>query len=506
MTAKPVPAPPSADTLTLDPTDWEVPGRVGRQMLDDMLAWMRALPDQPVWRPIPDTVRAALREALPREPQALDQVYREFRERILPYTGSNAHPRFWGWVMGNGSVEGMLAGMLEHGLNLNNGGTANSAGAWVELQVLDWCKAMVDFPGSASAALVSGGSMANYVALAAARDAAAGDAVDAGLHTLEQPLVFYCSSETHMSVHKGLRLLGLGRAGLRIIPADRIYRMDLEALERQIAADRAAGLRPACVIGNAGTVNTGAFDNLTGLLAICRREGMWFHVDGAFGALANLSPRFQPMLRGMAEADSVAFDLHKWLHVPYEAGCVVVRDPEAHRRPFAEGAAYLAPFERGYVAGPGHFADFAPELSRGFRALRVWLSFKAHGVRTYARLIEQNIDQARELAMLVLEDDELELLAPVSLNIVCFRYRQPGLADPRLDAVNQEIMLRLQEEGVAVMSSTSLGGRFALRVAVTNHRSRWEDFSTLVEAVKQVGREVVGELPMSATFPGRSPE
>lgn len=505
MTARPIPAHPVSDRVTLDPADWGLPGRVGHQMLDDMMAWMRTLPDQPVWRPMPDTVRAALREPLPLEPQALEQVYREFQERILPYTGSNAHPRFWGWVMGNGSVEGMLAAMLEAGLNLNNGGTTNTSGAWLELQVLDWCKAMAGFPRSASAALVSGGSMANFVALAAAREAAAGDAADHGLHTLEQPLVFYCSSETHMSVHKGLRLLGLGRAGLRIIPANRIYRMDLEALEARIRQDRAAGLRPAAVVGNAGTVNTGAFDDLEGLAAICRREGMWFHVDGAFGALAALSPRFQPMLRGMAEADSVAFDLHKWLHTPYEAGCVVVRNPEAHRKPFAEGADYLAPFERGYVAGPGHFADFAPELSRGFRALRVWLGFKAHGVRTYARLIEQNVDQARELAMMVLEDDELELLAPVSLNIVCFRYRPAGLDEASLDALNQEIMLRLQEEGVAVMSSTTLGGRFALRVAVTNHRSRWEDFAALVVAVKEQGaRPLPG--PISRIASRRVPE
>jgi len=476
-------------SLTLDPSDWSPVRAAGHQMLDDMFHHLETIRDQPAWRAMPGPIKAAFHEPLPVEGQGLDAAYRDFRERVLPWTAGNVHPRFWGWVKGSGTVEGMLAELLTAGLNVNAGGFDIPA-TYVELQVLEWCREMMAFPAGAGAAIVSGGSMANFVAMAVARDAAAGAAAERGLHTLERPLRFYCSDETHNSVHKSLRLLGLGRESLRLIPTDAGFRMDLGALERAVREDRAAGFQPACVTGNAGTVNTGATDDLQALAEFCRRERLWFHVDGAFGAIAMLSPALRPVVAGLEQADSVAFDFHKWLHVQYDAGGVLVRDAEAHRRPFTEAASYLTWMDRGFGAGPTAFRDFAPDLSREFRALKVWLCLKAHGTAIYGRLAEQNVAQARHLTALVEADPRLELLAPTALNVVCFRYRRDGIGDEALNPINGEILMRLQEEGVAVPSGTMLRGRFAIRCAITNHRSRMEDFDALVAAVVRLGESV----------------
>ncbi len=476
----------SRASLTLDPEDWSALEDLGHDMLDRMFAHLRGVADQPAWREMPPELKRSFTEPLPAGGEGLAAAYRVFLERVLPYTAGNTHPRFWGWVKGSGSADGMLAELLTAGLNVNAGGFDIPA-TYVELQVLAWCREMMGFPASAGAAIVSGGSMANLVALAAARDAAAGAAAERGLHTLERPLAFYCSEETHNSVHKAIRLLGLGRDGTRVVPTSFDYRIDVAELERMIAADRAAGLRPACVIGNAGTVNTGATDDLEALAALCRREGLWLHVDGAFGAIAMLSPQLRPIVRGLDAADSVAFDFHKWLHVPYDAGCVVVRDEVAHTRPFHEEAHYLTWMDRGFGAGPAAFRRYGPELSREFRALKIWLCFKAHGMERYARLAEQNVEQARYLTGLVEADPALELLAPTALNVVCFRFLRPGLGPEALDRLNGEILMRLQEEGIAVPSGTFAKGRFAIRCAITNHRSRWEDFDALVEGVRRIG-------------------
>jgi len=275
---------------------------------------------------------------------------------------------------------------------------------------------------------------------------------------------------------------------------DADFRVDLSLLERAIAEDRAAGRRPFCVVGNAGTVNTGAIDDLGALADLCRRERLWLHVDGAFGALAAISDRLRPLVRGMEAADSIAFDLHKWLYMPYDVGCVLVRDPEAHRRPFATRASYLARLERGAAPNDHDPGSLGPELSREFRGLKVWMLLKEHGLAKFARLIEQNVDQAAYLAGLVRRHPELELLAPVPLNIVCLRYRgqESGVGDQgqELDEVNREILMRLQERGIAVPSATVLAGKFAIRVAITNHRSTRSDFDLLVSSVVELGREV----------------
>jgi glutamate/tyrosine decarboxylase-like PLP-dependent enzyme len=478
------------ESLTLDPADWAPTRALAHRMLDEMLDRLEGIGQTPAWRETPSEVVAALAEPLPGDPQGLERVWEDFRRQVLPYSALNIHPRFWGWVMGSGSVEGMLGEMLAGALNLNAGG-ANVAGTLVELQVLQWCRSMMGFPASSGAALVTGGSTANLVALAAARDAILGPEAEQGVQASGRRLSFYGSVETHNSVPKALRMLGIGSSGWRAVPTDSDFQIDLGRLQQMIAEDQAAGYRPAGIIGNAGTVNTGATDDLPALLAITRREGMWLHVDGAFGAIAALSPALRPIVRGMEQADSLAFDLHKWLHVPYDAGCVLIRDREAHRAPFTQPGSYLTRMDRGPGAMPVLFGEFAPELSRAFRALKVWVAFKAHGSAIYGRLAEENVAQAAYLAGRVSAEPELELLAPVPLNIVCFRYRGPRPAgDEELNELNRQILMQLQCDGIAVPSHTALNGRFAIRAAITNHRSRRADFDILVDAVLSIGRKL----------------
>lgn len=471
---------------SLDPASWDELRARGHELMDEMLEWLRTVRDRPAWSPMPEGVRQALRTPVPLAGQGLASAWEDFRQLVLPYPWGNVHPRFWGWVVGTGSASGALAEFASAAYNVNAGG-GNHAAPVVEAQVLDWFKELLGFPASASGALVTGGSVANLVALAAARDAAHPDISDAGLVRAAQDVVFYASDQTHNSVLKAVKLLGLGLSGLRLLPVDAEFRLDMASLETAIAQDRAAGRLPGCVIANAGTVNTGAIDDLEAIGEVCRREGLWFHVDGAFGALVALSDRLRHLVRGMETADSVAFDLHKWLHVPYDAGCVLVRDEAAHHRPFTTEAAYLQPMERG-AAPIGHPGTRSPDLSTAFRALKIWMLLKEHGSAKLGRLIAQNVDQAKYLASLVQSSPALELMAPVPLNVVCLRYRGDGGGD--LDAINREILMRLQERGIAVPSGAVIQDRFAIRVAITNHRSRREDFDVLVKAVVTLGDEV----------------
>jgi len=304
----------------------------------------------------------------------------------------------------------------------------------------------------------------------------------------------YSSAETHNSVQKAVEALGLGSDGLRYIETDRNLRIKMESLRDAVAADRKAGRLPICVVGNAGTVNSGAIDDLSALADFCGSENLWFHVDGAFGAIAAISPALRRLVRGMERADSLAFDLHKWMYVPYDVGCVLVRSPERHRETFSVPASYLDKHTRGLAAAPMWFKDYGLELSRSSRALKVWFSLKEHGLRSYQALVEQNVAQAKYLAEMVTGDRRLELLAPVPLNVVCFRYRG-GIDDENtLSALNKEILLRLQESGAASPSSTILRGRFAIRVANVNHRSRREDFEYLISEIVRLGEIIAPEI------------
>ncbi|MGH7537580.1 MAG: pyridoxal phosphate-dependent decarboxylase family protein, partial [Gemmatimonadales bacterium] len=482
--------------LTLDPETWDELRALGHRMVDDMFDYLASVRERPVWQPFPSDVKHRLAEPVPREGRPAEAVYAQFKRDVLPYPAGNIHPRFWGWVIGTGTPLAMLADMLASGMNPQTAGI-QEAGRYVEERVIAWLAELMGFPDGSSGLLVSGGSMANLVALAVARQAKAGfDVRERGLGDGTQPLVVYASTEVHSSVRKAVEVMGLGRRNLRLVPVDADYRIDVSALREAIAGDRAAGRRPLCVVGNAGTVNTGATDDLRALGSLCRDEGLWFHVDSAFGALVTLAPELRDLVRGLETADSVAFDLHKWGYLPFEVGCTLVRHPAVHRDTFTVTPSYLGATPRGPAAGGVLFADLGLQLSRGFRALKVWMTFKAHGVDFIGQLIAQNVAQIQYLAGLVDAHPSLERVAPAPLNICCFRFVAPGLDSAALNAVNQEILWRLQESGIALPSHTVLNGTFAIRVANTNQRSRREDFDLLVQTVVDIGRGMLAGQPV----------
>ena len=305
-------------------------------------------------------------------------------------------------------------------------------------------------------------------------------------------MVMYASEETHSSNPKAVELLGLGTQALRLIPVDAQYSMDIKALEVAIAEDKANGLKPVCIIGNAATTNTAAFDDLRAIADICEREALWFHVDGAFGALVAISEELKPIVDGLERADSLGFDLHKWGYLPFEIAGVLVRDLDELAATFASTPDYLTHMPRGLASGKSAwYGELGVQLTRGFRALKVWMSFKAHGIDKLGRLIEQNVAQARYLENLVDEHPQLERTAPVPLNIVCFRYIAEGVDDATLSKLNKELLIRLHESGVALPSYTTLNGNFSLRASITNHRSQYADFDILVDKVVELGDEIL---------------
>ena len=461
-------------------------------MLDDMLDLLADARNGSVWRPIPNETIKRLREPIPRKGAPLRTVYEAFKSDILPYPTGNLHPRFFGWVVGNGTVTGMLADMLASGMNPHLAGFNQSA-LHVEQAVIRWLAEMMGFPAEASGLLVSGGTMANVNGVAVARQMKAGfDVREDGLAGSKAPLTIYSSAQTHGWILKACELMGLGRRSFRAVPVDENFRMDIDACRRLIEHDRARGLQPFCIVGNAGTVNTGAIDNLQTIRSLADECGLWFHVDGALGALAALAPDACERVRGQHLADSLAFDLHKWGYMPFEVACVLIRDPAAHTATFAQAPSYLTASRRGVSVDTTYFSDRGLQLSRSFRALKVWMSLKEQGVDLLGRVIQKNVDQAAYLAGLVEGHPDLSLLAPVSLNIVCFRYDPGGLTNEALNALNEEVVIRIQESGIAVPSHTRLGDTYAIRVCIANHRTRREDLDILVDAICDIGAEVAG--------------
>jgi aromatic-L-amino-acid decarboxylase len=467
--------------LTLDPADPAAFRVLAHRALDDALDGFERVDEGPAWRPVPADVKADLARPVPRDPENLAAVYLEYRKLIEPFENGNRHPRFVGWVHGNGTPSGMLAEMLAAGLNANAGGREHSA-VYVERAVIAWSAEIFGFPAGTSGILTSGTSLANLIAVVIARRRYLGDDVRA-LGLRDSKLVAYTSEAAHRCIPAAFDTAGFGTQALRRIATD------------PIAADRAAGEQPFMVIATAGTVDTGAIDDLAALADLCAAEDLWLHIDGAFGALAVLSPEHRHLVRGIERADSLAFDFHKWLHVPYDAGCVLVRDAELHRAAFASPAAYLAPAAEGTAAGEPWFADYGPELSRRFRALAIWFAFKEHGTQRLGETIAENCRQAARLAARIEAAEDVVLAAAVALNIVCCRFDDGAHSAEQLDALNAAIVVDLQLSGIAVPSSTRIDGRTVIRVNLTNHRITDADLALLLDAIVEAGRRLSPLLP-----------
>ena len=464
--------------------------RLGALAVEAVAAHREGLERRPVFGKVGDAA-ALFDEPLPETGMPAEALIAFVRAHVLPRPFGNSHPRFFGFINATADPLGTVADYLASAMNPNCWG-GDHAAVHVENCVVRWLAEGLGLPAGAEGILTSGGSMANFTALAAARRAVCPEVREEGLPS-EGRLVVYASDQVHNCVDRAVDLLGFGMRSLRKIPADDRFRLPLDRLKDAVRADRRAGLRPAIVVGNAGTVNTGAIDPLHDLADFCREEGLWFHADGAYGAMAALSPRLAPLLRGIERADSVAADPHKWLYVPYEAGATLVREPGRLADAFRKPAEYLVQDEESPFLGPVAFNERGPELSRGFKALKVWMGLKRHGRQGYAGAIERDVALARFLSDEVDRRPDFERLAEPVLSIANFRYRpkDKSVSEEGLDQLNRRIANRLVGSGSFFLAPTLLKGKTSLRVAIVNFRTQERDLVALLDEAARAARELL---------------
>lgn len=478
------------DELTADPQDWEEAENLSHKMINDMFTYLKNIDDEPAWRPMSDEVKNSFKTNVPLEGGDLNEIYNEFKKNIFPYPKGNTSPRFWGWVTGSGTLSSIYADLWSAIMNTNAGAGEHSA-IHVEQQVLNWMKEILGYPKDASGILAGGTSVGNLIALTVARNSFMDSNIKLkGLSEVNNPLVFYCSTETHNSVQKAVEIIGIGSFYLRKIDVDDNYQIKMDKLKEAINEDRKNNLNPVCVIGNVGTVNTGAVDPVNELVELCKKEKLWLHIDGAFGIFAKLIDSFKDELKAVEQADSVAFDLHKWMYLTYEVSCILIKNEELHKDTFSTPAVYLSKFEEGASAVTVAYGDYGVQLSRSFRALKIWFFLKEQGLKKYAMLVQKNLNQAKYLEDKIKQYDKLELLAPVKMNVVVFRYLKDNLSVEELNELNKKIIMTLQVKGIALPTHTLLKGRLGIRLAIVNHRSRFKDFDFLVENVLRIGDEL----------------
>jgi glutamate/tyrosine decarboxylase-like PLP-dependent enzyme len=456
--------------------------RLGYRAIDLLTEHFDALSERPCRLPVPEDVRRQLMEApVPTGPTDADALLDDVAANVLAYPMGNGSPRFFGWVNSSAAPLCTLAELLAAGLNPSVAG-GDHAATYVEHAVLRWMRQIAGFPATSGGILTSGGSVANLIGLAVMRHVKTEGRVRAlGMGGTQPALIVYTSSEGHSCIQKGIELLGIGHANLRRIPCTLEWRMDMRALEAQIADDRAAGLTPACVAATAGTVNTGAIDPLDRIAELCRTERLWFHVDAAYGGPAALVPELADLYRGLEKADSVAIDPHKWMYVPVECGCALVKDAQAMRDAFS----LVPPYLRDDTALPW-FSEFSIQQSRGFRALKLWIALRHIGLSGYRSLISRDIALARALQQRLRDAEDFELVAAGPLSVTCFRYRPATSppADADVDRLNRNILDAVQSAGRAFLTGTELHGRFVLRACIVNFRTRESDLDALLEAIR----------------------
>ncbi len=467
-------------TTSLDPDNWDDFRRQMHDAADSIVDKMQNLKDEVVWQPVPDASIKAIKQPIPKIGRGVDKTIEILEEAILPYQAGNIHPRFMGWVQGGGTTGGILASMYESAMNSNVGGREHVA-VYVEKQVIDWMLGLFDFPPGGSGLLTSGTSMATLDALIVARHTLLG-ALDSDEKIQRQArLRIYTSTAVHSSLAKAVSMMGLCVDALHTIEQNHDGSININALATAIAHDKAQGLEPFAIVGTIGTVSTGAIDDINALADIADAEKLWLHIDGAFGALAVLMPELESKFKGVNRAKSLAFDFHKWGQVGYECGCLIVYDKDKHRAAFSKRESYLASYPRGIASSDHWFCDYGPELSRSFRALKVWFLLQEHGTEALAASLRSSCDLATYLESKVSEYESLELLSPALLNIVCFRVKNTKGEDP--DVFNNEIVADLQEQGIAVPSTTVIDGNLAIRCCFINHRTTRKDVDILIDNI-----------------------
>ena len=476
----------------LDPGNWDDFRRHAHRLLDACVDRMAAAREHP-WRPVDQEAAKKFSLDLDEPGVGHAELGSILAQDVLPFATGNTHPRFFGWVHGTGLASGLMAEIVAATMNSNCGGRDHGA-TYVEHEVIRWCARVFGLPEDSGGVLVAGTSQATVIALAAARQRSLGSQVRTeGLRNAPR-LTAYAAEGAHNCIAKALELLGLGSTALRSIPLREQGGMDMARLAATIEGDKADGARPFCVIGTAGSVDLGAFDDLEMLADFCRREGLWFHVDGAFGAWATLaSDPWRSLTRGIERADSLAFDFHKWMYVQYDCGGVLIRDEALQLATFASRPSYLAGQGRGLGGGDLWYCDYGTDLSRGFRALKVWSAIRAHGRAAFGAAISRNCEQAAQMGHLVASSEEFALVAPIKLNVCCFSVAPRGMDGPSSDALNARIAERLQLDGQAVFSTTKVQGRVVIRAAITNHRTSAADIRYAMDAVSRARKRVLAE-------------
>lgn len=455
---------------------------LGYQAVDLVVERLTALPALPVRQPVSSEIRNQLMHSpVPLEGTDPVELLNLVAEQVLPYPMGNSNARFFAWVNSPPAPMGILADFIASAHDPSVAGGDHSA-TYVEHGVLNWLKTIFSFPTDSGALLTSGGSTANLIPLAVMRHVKSeGDLRTQGFNSESAPMVIYTSAQGHSCIQKAVELLGFGSDYLRKIPVDSAYQMDLNALEAQITADRAAGLRPVCVAASAGTVNTGAIDPLDAIANLCEQENLWFHIDGAYGGFGILAEQTSGLYTGIERADSLAVDPHKWLYMPVECGCAIVRDAQAMRDTFS----LLPPYLRDDRALPW-FAEFGIQQTRGFKALKLWLTMQQIGLNGYRELISHDVAMAQLLREKICARPDFEMVAGGPLSVTCFRYAPRSVTD--LETLNRKLLDKVQAEGKAFLSGTELDGKFVLRACIVNFRTREKDLDALLDIIEEAGK------------------
>ncbi|MCX6665984.1 MAG: aminotransferase class I/II-fold pyridoxal phosphate-dependent enzyme [Euryarchaeota archaeon] len=490
------------ETFDMDPEEIR---KIGYQMVDLLVEYFKDMRTSAI---LPNKtlqeMSKLIYEPLPQNEQTADKILDECKKKIMPEMIRIGHPRLLGWILSSGTPVGAFADGVASALNQNVSVSGAGMATAVELLVIDWIKEIIGYDPCAAGLLVSGGSLANLTALTVARNMKANFNVrHCGMKQdrLDKNMVLYVSKEVHVCVPKAANILGIGTDNIRYVNVDHNLRVDTEDLRKKIVEDQKNGLHPFCVVASAGTVNTGAIDPLESIADICKQYDLWFHVDAAYGGFAALSSRLKPLLNGIERADSIAIDPHKWLFIPYEAGCVLVKNSSYMKQTFAMGAEYIHANTSPISNEDVDFSDYGIQLSRNFRALKIWMSLKQYGVLKYGRLIDQNVHLIQYFAALINETTDFETLTDPCLSIICFRFFptdlqkmyndsssiQKEMISEYLNVLNRDIIECMRRDGRILLSSTILGKRFVLRACVVNYRTTKKDIVMILEIVRELG-------------------